>query len=744
MIRFNVVNGSLRPVLPSDATADVVKAADAIAQRLNAIQGSGENYKSLMQSLDQVLQKNNSNARNSIDDVTIKEIEDFYTKATGLKPWDSTKQGINLGKFDPKFYSKQVPDAIAKWKQASSAVSFAGKKIPDIDITKKYSDLDSFLHADYTFVGAPSGKLGKPIPLEQYQETLRAPTNRERQVLRETLLGTSTDKPQSLAELATQSVIDEQGEQVFGALSTDVLKQTMDEYAKAIKEQQMSDLFQGMGVPNVNNMKQDIKNAILGDMGAGGFLGFGSTSDLNKGLSKSLDKSLGIGSSVQYNWQKWFDETLAKRYEEMSEIATPGEAKETYQLDKAFAQSFVQDYLKPRFDNSKSISEFISYMDVKEDEQNVLQTQLASSALKDFSKKQAQVYINQLGGQLVQKDFDPNFYWNPELLSGTDVTNKEPLYAQQKQAVQSAWDSRNSDAAVSDSLKANKSWSQLAYEYGVDLENKDDFARLHYSVIGKDKKYDPVADTYTRQDLANFIQGDLANALQDKKTEFGNPVFLDFVTAEQKAKEFVDALNVADLPPDLKKQLNDLGIDENTDPTEDVKEGLMGILRTNQAIDIRERIKKLNEQRIKPTQEKLGFGYIQRDEDEEVKAPTGGSALFNTFRKAGYSGSESEFYTEFFPDATEEDKNLSASDVGKASTAKGAQELLGFSMPDFSDPFAAIGSFDKMLADDSTKKKETYTPKRSNFFDYFPDEEDEGAPSYFNMGSSGGFGSLFG
>ena len=25
------------------------------------------------------------------------------------------------------------------------------------------------------------------------------------------------------------------------------------------------------------------------------------------------------------------------------------------------------------------------------------------------------MYINQLGGQLVQKDFDPNFYWNPEL-----------------------------------------------------------------------------------------------------------------------------------------------------------------------------------------------------------------------------------------------------------------------------------------------------------------------------------------
>jgi hypothetical protein len=55
-----------------------------------------------------------------------------------------------------------------------------------------------------------------------------------------------------------------------------------------------------------------------------------------------------------------------------------------------------------------------------------------------------------------------------------------------------------------------------------------------------------------------------------------------------------------------------------------------------------------------------------------------------------------------------------------------------------------MGSLDQMLGDDTTKKKETYTPKRSTFFDYFPDEKDEGAPSYFNMGSGGGFGSLFG
>lgn len=740
MIRFNVVNGSLRPVLPADAPFSVTEAADKIAQRLNSIQGPGENYKTLMESLDRTLQENNSEVRNFIDDTTISEIEEFYTKATGLKPWDPTKQGADLNNFNATFYSKQVPDSVAKWNEASKAVSFAGKKIADVDITKKYADLDSFLHADYTFVGAPSGKLGKPKPLEQYTETLRAPTDQERQILREALLGTSTTKPQSLAELATQNYIDVQGERVFGALAADVIKQTTSEYARALKEQQMSDMLQGMGMPNVNNMKEDIKNSILGDIGTGGFLGFSSKSGTGKKLSDQLDKSLGIGSSVQYNWQKWFDETLAKRYEEMSNISTPGEAKETYELDKAFAKSFVEDYLRPRFDYSKSIAEFISYMDVKEDEQNVLQTQLASNALKDFSKNQAKAFINQLGGQPKQKEFDSDFYWNPELITGTDNTSKKALYEQQKQNVQSNWDERNSDKVVKD----GKTWAQLAYEYGVNLEDKNDFARLHYSVIGKDNNYDPVADTYTRDDLAQFIQGDLATALANKKAEFGNPVFLDFVTAEQKAKSFVDTLDVANLPADLKQRLNDMGINEKFDPADQVKEGLLGILRTDPSIEIRERIKQLNEERIKPTQEKLGFGYIQRPEDDKPVSEAGESKLFKIFQTAGYNGSESDFYTEFFPNATEEDKNLSASDVSKATTAQGLQGLLGFSMPDFSDPFSAIGSLDSMLGEDSTKKKETYTPKRASFFDYFPDEEDEGAPSYFNMGSGGGFGSLFG
>jgi hypothetical protein len=737
MIRFETVNGLLTPVLPSDATSDEVTVADTIAQRLNGIQGPGENYKTLMQSLDQALQKNNSNSKDYIDDETIAAVENFYQKATGSTPWDSSKQGVALDKFDAKFYAKQVPAEVQTWKDASTAVSFAGKKIADIDITKKYADLDSFLHADYTFVGAPSGRLGKPKTLETYTETLRSPTDAERQILREALLGKSATKPESLAELATQNYVDVQGEKAFGALSADVLKQTLSEYSRALKQQDMSDMLQGMGMPSVNSLKDDIKNSILGDSGAGGYMGFGGDSKLSKSLSDSLDRSLGIGSSVQYNWQKWFDETLAKRYEEMSQIASPEDASKVYAIEKQFATSFVQDYLKPRFDTSKSIAEFISYMDVKEDEQNVLQTQLASNALKEFANKQAQVFINQLGSTATQKDFDPNFYWNPELITGTDRTSKKTTYEQQKQNVQSSWDTRNGSQAVKDA----KTWSQLAYEYGIDLENKNDFARLHYEVIGKGKNYDPVADTYNRQDLAAYIQGPLASALQSQKAIIGSPVFLDFVSAEQKAKEFVDKLDVANLPSDLQEQLKGLGYNTSTDPAEEIKDALTGILSTDPAVEIRERIRQLNEERIKPTQEKLGFGYIQRDTDEKVEAPTGGSALFNVFKKAGYGGSENEFYTEFFPDATEEDKALTASDIGKAGSTKGLQGLMGFSMPDFSDPFTAMGSLDKMLEDDTMKEKETYKPTRSRYFDYFSDEEDEGAPSFFG---GSGIGSLFG
>jgi len=84
------------------------------------------------------------------------------------------------------------------------------------------------------------------------------------------------------------------------------------------------------------------------------------------------------------------------------------------------------------------------------------------------------------------------------------------------------------------------------------------------------------------------------------------------------------------------------------------------------------------------------------------------------------------------------------------------QGLFGFSMPDMSDPFAAMSSIGSMFEDSSAKEPEL--PTKKSYFSIFADEEDEGAPSYFKIGSSkttaskspsaqdflGSFGSFFG
>jgi hypothetical protein len=578
--------------------------------------------------------------------------------------------------------------------------------------------------------------------LTPYTETLRAPTDYERQVLRSALLEPGENKP-SWVQSSAEQYVNKKGEETFGRLSADVLKQTINEYKTALKKEQTFSMLQGMGMSDITDFKENIKNSILGDSGFGGFVGFGKGSEQEETLSKTLDKALGIGPSVEYNWQKWFDETISERYQDLETLKkiegsdiSPEETERLAELQE-LGRAFVQDYLKPRFDTSKSISEFISYMDVKVEEQNVLQTQLASSALKDYAEKQARAFIDSLGTNSVTREFDPKFYRNPSLVTDTDQAEKKKLYERQKNELASL----NPDEVVE---KENKTWKQLAYEYGLDIvNNPDDFSRLHYEIVGREKGYDPVADTYTGADLDAFIKTDLAKSLETQKGTYVNSVFTPFVSADAKANELVQKLNLDSLPAEYKERLRDLGVSEKDDPADQVKDALAQILRTDPALEIRAKIDQLNEERIKPTQKELGFGYIQRESDEEIKPQTGGSALFSVFKKAGYTGTESEFYTDFFPDATEEDKSLDYS--SKQVKAKGGvQDLLGFSMPDFSDPFAAMGSLDQMLGDDTTKKKETYTPKRSTFFDYFPDEEDEGAPSYFNMGSGGGFGSLFG
>lgn len=733
MIKFTVKKNSLTPNFDKNTSEEEKQVANAIAQSFNSVTSSSANYKNILQTLNKNFQAKNIKYQNYIDDNTISQIESFYTKAAGIKAWDPQKQGADLNKFDAKFYAGVVPDKVKEWNNASKELSFGGKAIANLDITQKYPTLDSYLHSDYTFVGAPGGLPGKQRMFNTYTETLRAPTQQEQQVLRDELLGVGVGKTESLAESTAANYIDVQSEQKFGALSKDALKQTLDEYTRAMKQEQMASMYSGMGVPSSTSMKENIKNSILGDVGAGGFLGLGKDSKTGKGFSSALDKALGIKSSAEYNWQKWFDEKLTARYRTAQEITDPTDASKKYAIEQKFANDFIEGYLRPRFDTSKSMSEFISYMDVKNNEQNVLQTQLVSSKLKEYATQQAKTYLDDLNTKSTTRNFDPKFYWNPELLVEKGNKDKAELYAEQKKKVENAWDARNS----TDAVKNGRTWKQLAYEYGVDLENKDDFARLHYQIIGKDKNYDPVGDTYTKADLNNFVQNDLATSLKEKSASLPNPAFMEFVSAQTKAEELSKSLNLTQLPKEYLQRFKELGVNAYTDPNETVKNAWVQILSTDPALQIREQIKALNEQQITPTQKELGYGYIQRASDEVTPTQAGGTSLYNTFKKSGYTGTEAEFYKDFFPDATEEDKNLTTSLLGGSAAKKKttAKDLLGFEMPDFSDPFAAMGSISSMMdsSDAKIKQAETYKPKRSSYFDMFSDEEDAGAPSYFDF-----------
>jgi hypothetical protein len=171
----------------------------------------------------------------------------------------------------------------------------------------------------------------------------------------------------------------------FGALTQDVLKQTIDEMKKAKAREQEMSMFKGFGAfSEISDINKELSNSILGDSGVGGVLSFMGGGKAQESLEKSLTKVTGVNTNnTVYNWQKWFDETLKTKYDENLELGyTTEEAKEQVKIEAGFAKEFVDKYLTPRFDQSKSMDEFVEYLDVRQSEQNPFQTQDIMNAAK--------------------------------------------------------------------------------------------------------------------------------------------------------------------------------------------------------------------------------------------------------------------------------------------------------------------------------------------------------------------------
>jgi len=566
----------------------------------------------------------------------------------------------------------------------------------------------------------------------------------------------------------------------FGTLTQDSLKFAAAELKKQQKKNSTLELYKNLpGFNEIYSANESLSQSILGDSGIGGYLAMlgKDTEGMADSLEDQLSNVTGIPSSnsAVYNWQEWFDNEMVKRYEDMTEITIEfedtisdldldsetgkiqyeieltrmgidpfdaagnlisqpnalaqleaNEFQRTYDIQENFKTNFIENYLKPRFDQSKSMDEFISYMDVQEDEQNIFQTQSALDSLKNLASKQSLLLLQQV--QELPGDFNYEFYFNPTKEKYGENQLKTDKYDLQKQQVTQDWTDAKANGnsiprgQTADANGNNYTWNQWAYFYGADLKNADSFAKLHYQVLGAREGFDPARDILTTEDVDNYLTDIVLPELDQAGIDLDGATFMDFVTPEQFADEVLRGINPVENEEAWKEILEMYGLDD-TAAIEEVREYIIEAVRTGAAQRIRESIKFLNEKKKKITQKELGISYIQRESDQKDIEDKNASELYKIFQNAGYTGDEDEFFDTFMPDADRADIEF---------LQRGISGDFDFKDLNTEDPFEALSSVGKLLGDggnifdtDNKQKDDEKDEKPSNYFNLFDDEDED-------------------
>jgi len=526
----------------------------------------------------------------------------------------------------------------------------------------------------------------------------------------------------------------------FGALTQNVLKDTFDQLRRAkAKEQELALMGQFSTFGEIMDVNKSLSDSLLGDLGKGGFLPFmGKDSGLDsKTLEKQLSGVTGVNNNVVYNWQQWFDDSIKKNYSEFEddylELGYTVEeaadaAEQQVNIQKSFAQSYITDYLKPRFDESRSMNEFVEYLDVRQEEQNPFQTQTLVNAVNEVGELQAKAYLDQIRDSAVDKKFNSDFYFNP-VGAGMSV-GLQNQYDNQKKIVEEDWEkARSKPNEIADSLNPGQgTWAELAYRYGADVNDKQQFAQLHYQVKGKNPnyKFDPAEDVINAGKVKDHIYTNILPKLVDEAGKQPT-VFGQFIRPEEFADDMIEGLD-PDQPEEWNYALEQVGLSDFQGTAADLKNYIAETFRTGSAADIRAQLKYLNEKREKPTQQLLGVEYIQREEDYKTDSKLKGETqLFKVFQDAGYEGSEDDFYENVFPDLDPGSQKI-LSQVGE--TGKISIDGLGGS--DYrSDPFAAFSMVSELTGDKEgifgtqKKEKEPEKERESSYFTFDVDYDDE-------------------
>jgi len=799
-----------------------------IANRFNTTEG-GQYLTLLNQSYNSL----SNVGKAEFDSAVRNSIDSFYLKNKAPAPWDATSLMVEPpgGGFNASDYAGYKPSAVTDyWNKVASG---------DLDFISRYgaSNPDLYLRQDYTNVGRHQGIRGyKPIEAESATKYVEKLTDAERQLYRDQVLGVvglpgqetlvlSAPKYDSEGKLLNPEEVDTLLEKQFakvltstelrkekqlGALAQDVLKTSIDELKRAKAKE--ADLSFMKGLPGYNEILEintTLANSVLGDSGIGGILSMmGGKTEYKNSLEKDIEKITGVSSnSTLYNWQKWFEDTLMKKYQEyeytvneyspedlntlqaqakdeiaayekeveagntsfekpvylkiIEEQKAKGVTLNINNVDdfkkilvdvdissqKQFVDSFINKYLKPRFDQSKSMDEFISYLDVKEDEQNIFQSQTTVNKLKQIADLRAKGFLDTITqAEKAVKDFDPKFYLDPLASTTKEISAaKQSQYAQQKETVAADFESAKNGTLGSDGTN----WALEAYRFGYENTYKTDpavFARLHYQVKGrfanKDSNgqsfiFDPAEDILPYEELNKKIQS-FGAEMALRKELYGDASFMQFVTPEEYADALLKSVDPAQNKEEWQKVLEQLGLDY-TEDLQQVKDYLIESFRTEEAKQIRENIKYLNEKKEDLTQKELGVSYIEREEDKkEVSSEQ--TALYSIFKNAGYGGTEDEFYSDFMPDVDRSEQEL----VSKTMSKEGIKLDLG----DMEDPFSALSNLSGLFGTDETDledDKEEVVKKTPSYFNIFGEDTEEELPQKSKAAQSflGDFTSMF-
>lgn len=376
-------------------------------------------------------------------------------------------------------------------------------------------------------------------------------------------------------------------------------------------------------------------------------------------------------------------------------------------VEAEFARNYIDEYLLPRFNTARSMDEFVEYLDIRQEEKNPFQTQDTYDALKMLSETYTKKYLDNIKVQ-EPRTFNPTFYSNPTDTSGYNQTR----YDNQRQVFEKDW----ADAKAGDPY-----WKAQAYRFGIDINNLAAFARMHFEVKGQGLGFDPADDIVNAGKVKEFLYKTVLPVLE-KETLQSDTVFGQFITPEEFADELLRGLDPSNTPAEWKELLQRYGLESFQGNIQELKAYIIETFRTGSAQRIREEIKYLNEKRQEPTQEILGVTYIKRDEDFKDTQAKPTTQLYSIFQKAGFQGTEDEFYENFFPDL-DRSEQITLTKAGKDERI----ESYGL---DFSDPFASFGTVESFFPEDAEAaereaKEESPAERYTSYFRLGVDDEDD-------------------